>query len=433
MKERSRMRTKTIFDRDPRAAASPARPGLARLLGGALLGASSMAGCASAPSASSGGSIGSIACGGEARQQIDCSTEVAYQGVTASGSLNVSSLASSGAIYQQTALRRVDEETERYLALQSRMCRDYNACVLDKDTYQKESRDGRNRLNQIPALRDAFTKASTDEDRSRAVDALYQTLVPADKRVEEVTLRLDVEADLPDGRHVGVRSGAPLPTDSRLAFSVRVSADAYVYVFQASPDGSLAVLFPNDKIGTKNPLAGGTTSRIPPGHGSFHLNDKDLGIENVYVAASRKEIGRLGDALARVNSGQVTSLAGDEALRTMGNVGAALRSNKPCPAAPAAAPVAALTTTRAIGGQARPSDTLARARSLDPYQFDDMGATGCARSRGLEILDDGNGGASPVPRTAFVARTEPGDGLIVKVFTFEHLTPEAFAARTGAK
>src|SRR5262249_4734095 len=157
----------------------------------------------------------------------------------------------------------------------------------------------RDRLNRIPELRDGLGKASSDDDKARAVDALYRLVVPADKRVEEVTFSLGVEAELPGGKRMQVTRGAALPTDTRVVFRVQVSAEAYVYIFQASPDGGLAVLFPNDKIGTRNPLAPGGTARIPPGNGSFRLNDKDLGTEKVYIAVSRKELTRVGDALAR--------------------------------------------------------------------------------------------------------------------------------------
>ena len=75
-----------------------------------------------------------------------------------------------------------------------------------------------------------------------------------------------------------------------MAFHVQVSAEAYVYLFQVSPDGGLVVLFPNDRIGTRNPLAPGAPARIPPGTASFRLNEKDLGTEKVYIAVSRREI-----------------------------------------------------------------------------------------------------------------------------------------------
>jgi hypothetical protein len=379
-----------------------------------LLGATLTACSGTSTSPSQGAPVGTTACGGETRPQIDCSSE-------GQGALEVGTFAKGRARYEETALRRVDEETARYLALQSRLCRDYNACALDKDSYQKESRAVRDRLSRIPELRDALGKAASDGDKVKAVDAIYRSIVPAEKRVEEVAMSLGVEADLPGGKHVLVPQGGSLPTDTRLAFHVQVSAEAYVYVFQLSPDGSLTVLFPNERIGTRNPLAAGAPARIPPGGASFRLNEKDVGIEKVFVAVSRREIARLGDALARVNAGQVRSLAGDETLQTLGSVGASA-GGKPCARASAPPPPPALAPPRAAGGQPRPVDTLAGSRELE--LVDD----GCARPRGLEFVGGPDAG---VRAATIVARTEPGDALIIKVFTFEHLTPQAFAAKGG--
>ena len=114
----------------------------------------SLAACTGTPlSPSHGAPVGTTVCNGETRSLIDCANDVAYQGVTAQGSLEVATFANARVGYEEKALRRVDEETERYLAMQSRLCRDYNACALDKDSYQKESRAVRDRLNRIPELR----------------------------------------------------------------------------------------------------------------------------------------------------------------------------------------------------------------------------------------------------------------------------------------
>ncbi len=404
-----------------------------RLLGGASL----LAACTGTPLAPSHGApIGTTTCNGETRPLIDCASEVAYQGATAQGSLKVGSVASAGASYEEKALRRVDEETERYLAMQSRLCRDYNACALDKDSYQKESRAVRDRLNHIPALLDGLGKAASDDDKAKAVDALYRAVVPADKRLEEVTVSLGVEATLPSGKQVQVRRGTELPTDSHVTFRVQVSAESYVYIFQVSPEGGLVVLFPNDKIGTRNPLAPGAAERIPSGSGSFRLNEKDIGTEKVYLAVSRREIPRVGQALARVNAGEVTSLAGDDTLREMGSVGAPA-AGKPCArSSPRATPAVSVGATaelraapKALAAQARPADTLVGSRGLELFD-DGAGGGGCPRSRGLELVDDGDAG---MPPATMVARTEPGDAVIVKVLSFEHLTPQAFAARGSGR
>jgi hypothetical protein len=176
-----------------------------------------------------------------------------------------------------------------------------------------------------------------------------------------------------------------------------VSADAHVYLFQKAPAGGVTVLFPDERIGTKNPLGAAAAARIPPAPGmSFRLNDKDLGLETVYVAVSRKPIARLDQALARVSGGKVSRIGDDQLLSTFVSV------------PPAGAPL--------------PKNCGARAFELEG------GATqGCAGSRGFE-LDPGDASASGAP--TFAVRTEPGDDLIVKAFCFEHISEQEYSARS---
>lgn len=362
---------------------------------GTSVGVLGILGC-SASTASHGQATGSIDCHGESRPQIDCASEVAFQGSATDGSLSVAKLASASGKHETTALRRIDEQTSRYVLMQSQLCRDYNACAVDRDKYLSESRDIRARLTALPSLRSAVEGAQSETDRARAIDALYQTIVPAEARAEEVGLRLDVDAELPNGEHARVMPSSILPTGTRIVFRIEASATAYVYLFQQSADGSLAVLFPNAAIGTKNPLNAGVLAQIPPGIQRFRLNDKDLGTERVYVAASRHELVELSEALTRVDAGKVATLDGDAALGDMVKLGA-------------------------------PSTKKVCRRALE---LDDSGQadSGCTRSRGLEL-----DGSAPSARPAsFETRTEPGDDVIVRVFSFQHVSGQEFA-RQGNK
>ena len=61
--------------------------------------------------------------------------------------------------------------------------------------------------------------------------------------------------------------------------------------------------------------------------------------------------------------------------------------------------------------------------------------SGCGRPRGLELAGEpgaapGGGNAAP---PSMEVRTSPGDGLIAKVFHFEHLTVDDFKKRGGTK
>lgn len=364
-----------------------------------------VAGCSAAPP-----NQGPVTCGTETREKIDCTSEVSYQGSNIQGGVSVLQFASANAKSEEVALRRVDEETERFIAMQTRLCRDYNACVIERDAYQREAREIRDRVGKIPVLAEAMKNAKTDDERQQALDQLYRSTVRDEYRVEEVSFRMAMNAILPEsagGTETTVFPGAPLPTKARVSFEIDVSKDAHVYIFQKSPSGELTVLFPNSAIGTSNPLRGGQRARIPAGDKRFVLNDKDLGMENVYVAVSREPLSNLEASLRRVASEQISSIKDDNLLQSFTAIEpeastASSSSNKGC-------------KTRALELEG--------------------GSDGkCSRSRGLDLEGEPSGGGSSggnssSTATSFSARTEAGDGMIVKVFPFEHTTEQGFTVK----
>ena len=350
------------------------------------IGAVAVALIALASSACTVKTASNVECSGENRPSVDCSSEVSYQGYKADGGFGIMNLAQAGAKVEETALRRISDATERFITVQTRLCRDYNACALDKGQYNIESKEIREKLEKVPLLVEKVKTASSDDDRVVALDSLYRHTVPEEDRVEEVALTLALEADLPTevgGQRIMVRPGAPLPTDARAWFWVEAMPEAYVYIFQKSAKGEVTVLFPDERIGTSNPLSGQTRTRIPNGDLKFRLNDKDLGTEYVYFAASRKPLATLDTALARVREGKTTSITQDKLLSGFDSLPATGTLKDGC-----------------------------RGFELEK----------CPRPRGLE-LDSGRGFAEG--RSVGVI-TEPGDDLIVYRFTFEHTTLAAY-------
>ncbi|MDI1448397.1 DUF4384 domain-containing protein [Polyangium sp. 6x1] len=338
-------------------------------------------------------SPGSVACGEEQRPTIDCSSE------TATGDIGVLNLASDSATFEDVAIRRISAETEKYVAAHTRLCRDYNACAIDKAKYDEEKKALLKLLTPVSAMIAAVKQASSEEERQAALDALYQHTVPEAERKEELTLTLSMEAELPESAGGGVRTvkpDEPLPTNTRVFFKVDVKPRAYVYIFQNNASSGLTVLFPDERIGTKNPLDGSHEARIPNGDLRFRLNEKDLGFEDIYIAASRTPLQNLDEALARVRDGKVTRIKDDKLLDGMKHL-----------------PV------EHVAGK---KDSKCR----------DVGLERCPRIRGLELDLGGASGSKPGFKPAsFVARTEPGDGLIMKVFSFEH-TNEGGAYKDAA-
>jgi Domain of unknown function (DUF4384) len=338
---------------------------------------------------------GTVVCSvGGTRPRIDCASEVKYEGVATSGGANVLNLGGASAKYEEVALRRINEHVERYVASQSRLCREYNACVIDAPAYHAEAKALRERLVGVgPAA--AKIAGSSEGERKRLLSQLYVATVPPDARPEEFEVTLSVEAELPPdlapARAAGrgpflVRPNEPLPTDATLAFTFETSSEAYLYVFQSSAKTGVTLLFPDDRLGTRNPLPARAPKRVPDGAQRFRVNEKDVGAERVYVVASRRPLDDLQAAVARVRAGRVSEIAGDPALGKFASLDAGR------------------------------SDCRARALELASAE-----PAECSRSRGL-VLDDPEGAA----RASMTVRTDPGDDVIVKFFPFDHVTKERY-------
>jgi hypothetical protein len=358
-----------------------------------------------------------IDCNGIERVGLDCTSEVSYQGVSAKGSVNVMDIAGAEGSYEEKAIRRVSDQIGEYVTMQTRACRDYNACILDPEQYRSEADDIRKRIMLLPTLTEALKTAKSETERTRILDQLYRGIVPDEKRVEEITFELGITAEvktqLGEGSY-SVVPGGMVPTGAKLAFGVNVSKDAHVYMFQTTPTGEISVLFPDPRIGTENPLRAGSPVRIPPSPQQFRVNAKDVGTENVYVVVSHKPVDNLDAALAKVKGGQVSTLKEDRVLQN----------------------VASVQPSRGVE-LAQCKNQRKRQIELDPGSGAEQPS--CTRARGVELDPGaGTGEASKSRGTAvgspgMAVRTSPGDDLIVQVFPFRHVTAEEFEQAGGLK
>ncbi len=320
-------------------------------------------------------------CGGESRPQLDCSSEISYQGTNVKGGFSVVGLGGASGDVEQKALHDIDKQTELFVAEAHRLCDEYNKCVLDKDTYATRSENLRRRMAQAPELLDGLKNAESDDAKRTALSRAYRALVPDGARTE-VQLSLSVLARRPtdagDAPMTPLATGGSIPTGSHVAFVVNVSQPAYVYLFQKASSGEVNVLFPDPRIPVSNPLAQGSPLRIPQGTASFKLDDKDIGTESVYVVAALHPLTRLAAAADQARAGS--------------------------------APTGALAQVTAID-----SNCKTRGLSLDTDAPPD---SGCVRSRGLS-LDDGSAPAAGAP-ASLNATSEAADDTIATVFKFEH-------------
>ena len=128
---------------------------------------------------------------------------------------------------------------------------------------------------------------------------MYDTVVPETDRVG-LELSFTVAAAPPGSSTMNpITAGTTLRSGSNLYFSVRPTKQAHVYIYQQDAAGAVNVLFPHPQLPMTNPIAADKEVRIPPAPGTFKLNDKDIGVENVYIVGSLEPLPQLGAALAK--------------------------------------------------------------------------------------------------------------------------------------
>lgn len=355
---------------------------------------------------------GPVKCNGVERVRLDCTSEVQYQGVTGQAGISVLDVVGITGSYEEKAIRKVSDQVQEYLAMQGQSCRNYNACIEDPEQYRSEAADIRKRIMLLPTLTEALKNAKSEGERMKVLDQLYRGVLPDEKRTEEVTFQLGANAQIPEplgGGSYNVVPGSMVPTGAQVAFTVSVSKDAYVYMFQTTPSGEISVMFPDPRIGTQNPLRGGLATRIPQEPSWFRLNAKDIGTENLYVVVSQKPVENLDAALNKVKSGQTSSVKDDHLLQHIATV---------------------------VPKKGSGSGKCGKSRAFVLDEGDSAGKAAeptCSQSRGFE-LDTGTGGAQSSPNAPGMAvRTSPGDDMIVQVFPVQHVTEEVFRKAGGTQ
>lgn len=145
-------------------------------------------------------------------------TELPYDGIQTSGGVGVLGLGNASAKYEDVAVRRINEQVEKYVATQARLCKEYNACVIDDRTYHEEAQRLRALLVDTGATASRLSTAGSEGERRRILSDVYAKTVPASARPEEVELEMSIVAELPPelaaqkpGQFV-VRPNEPLPT-----------------------------------------------------------------------------------------------------------------------------------------------------------------------------------------------------------------------------
>jgi len=370
-----------------------------------------------------GGPEGAVAgeaidCGGTKRAAADCGAAK-----DEGGSLKVSGAQSKA---EETAMARINASIEELNAEHARLCESYNACTIDEAAYSGGTSPIKERIAKLrDAIREMSDASASYGVRKRALNDVYRSVVPADKRVEELTFRMGLQAELPasvGGGQVDIEPGSVLPTNARVAFSFEVSKDAHLYIFQRTPKDEVTVLFPDKRIGTQNPLRAGTWIEIPPNGARFRVNDKDMGDENVYIVVSQTPISSLDGALQKVKDGAVTKITDDAVLKAFTSVVPGKAPKEGC----------ARGLEFDTGETVIPACSRTRGLVLDAPQGDTISySPGSGQKHQRMMPDDEKTSAKHTPVMEVV--TDPGDSVIVKVFPFKHVTEADYPAAIKAQ
>jgi hypothetical protein len=318
---------------------------------------------------------------------VNCSTVVKYDGNEVEASLNVKSLGGAGFKNVPQVLREVDQAATESQVQFTQVCEMYNSCQLTSAEYrarldaaQAHFRKLRERVSLLQA------SDGNPEVLRQTMQTLYFETVPPEK-VAQSTLGMEMSVQAKQGAAPArtIADGEVLRTGDQVVFGVRVSQPAHVYVFQKKQSGALDVLFPNSAISNlQNPLPAGQLVRIPPGGQVFTLDDQDLGREQVYIAVSRSPLTQLDSALRAAGAGASNGV--DQVGQAMGDL-----FNEAAPECQ--------EQTRGLTVQSE-SGCGSMTRGLTPQ-----------KSSG----DDFFGGQSTV-----AARSNPGDDVILRTFSFIH-------------
>jgi hypothetical protein len=319
---------------------------------------------------------------------MDCNTVVQYDANDLAATANVLDWVSVGLKQAPAVLRQVnDAATDAQLQF-TQTCRVYNACQLRGDDFTERLAETQSYFRELRARVEEIKASAERPELVRVkLSELYTSSVPPEKRAEQ-TLSVDfvVQAKTAEADSVRtLKNGESLRSGAEVVFGLRVSKPAHVYLFQRNAtDGAIDVLFPNAAITTlRNPIQPGTLVRVPPSGNVFTLDEDDIGTEHVYIAVST---GVLGDLEHALRTAQGKRQGEEELASAMGDLFA--QGAPECRGVPRSLKI---TSKKGCG-------SLSRGLTLAPEK------------------DDFFKGESSVR-----AQNAPGDDVILRTFTFEHL------------
>jgi hypothetical protein len=255
-----------------------------------------------------------VICDGAERPRVDCSASRALrsQVLEVNAGLAQIGLGFEGK-YETHALQQVRESTEHLALNLESMCEDYNACVLDRESYTEET-------GRIRELLSRHLRLATEQRESAAPlrgDELWSNARPDLARARlSLVYRVEVQSG---GEFRVHRSGETLHTGDEIRFRLEPSRPAFVYVLLLSSQGTSARLFPLPELGLNNPLPAGASVTVPPPEGVRLQLDAHTGVEHLQIVASSTPLDGLAAASAPPPPG--ARAEGAQAPRVLREVG----------------------------------------------------------------------------------------------------------------
>ena len=199
--------------------------------------------------------------------------------------------------YESQALAQVASATQQLALELDAKCEQYNACVIDAETWLSAEERIRRHVQLVQALAAAPSAMLGDLLWSNAVPELAK---------ERLQAHLQVQARTPGGAYRVHESGAPLRSGDEVRLVLRLNRAAHVYLVLSSPSQEFSVVFPTPAAEPRNPLLPDVTHWIPnPRSGVFALDDV-VGLERLDLVVSIAPIEEL-EALLAARSGAQTA------------------------------------------------------------------------------------------------------------------------------
>lgn len=233
---------------------------------------------------------------------VNCSTVVDLDGIKAQGSAALPSLVAAGLTGAEGALREIEQSSADAQRQFAQMCESFNSCNLKSEVFQPRLAEAQAHFRLIDERLAGLKAASGKPEALRmAFGELYAAAVSSAQQANsQLSLELTVEAKEESFAPRVLRNGETLRRGTQIAFGVTVSQPAYVYVFQKKgASQALEVLLAE----TPNPVPAGTLLRLPPKGEALPLNQQELGRQDVYVAVSKQPLSELAAALRNAGMG----------------------------------------------------------------------------------------------------------------------------------